>query len=172
MLKRLVIAVVVFVSILGARASATAAPITLFEDFSSGTLNPNFTLDLTSGFGVSFTGGQAVFSESNGFGNGYVWMVSNFAVVGDFVARVDVNRSTLGNAEAGLSVNGPSEYIDIFFIGGSLIYSNNFFSGGFPAGVGNSSEDVTFQLRRVGNTLFTEYRHWLRVHNAVVVHRC
>ncbi len=123
---------------------------TYVTDFTSGAVDPNFTIFASMGFTYSFGGGNAVFTQTAGLRSGSVSLSTSFEVLGDFTATVDASRTNLCCAEAGLVVSYANDFSDVFF--GPGVINVNTFPGGSTT-VAIDDRDVTFRLARSGSTI-------------------
>ncbi|GEM_PF-2418172 len=126
----------------------------LVEDFADDALDPNLALQVSQGFSVAFSDGQAVLSKSAGTDNGSADIRTAFEVFGDFTATVDVDRSNLGFAELGLSYRNSAGTAYIAFVRSNQVNTNTI--GGDFNGVGNTSNTATLRIRRTGDIAYLE----------------
>lgn len=138
-------------------AASAAHGVTFTENFDGVAIDPDLTVSSSAGFTYSLTGGEAIVDKADGTGDGQLSFNADFAVVGDFTATVFATRVVLtGNGEAGISIVGSAD--DIFFLGDPQINANIFGPPSFGSQItANSTSQVTFRIRRVGQTLFEEF---------------
>ncbi len=143
--------------------TATTAPCEeLAESFDGPLLDPEtFQISTPDGYDVTLTSGKALFTKSEGTGNGFARVSAVFTVKGDFVATVVANRTNAaGNAVIGLVTShlGPGGgFTDVYFRGASQVISNIFVDPVHEQVVLNdAATPVTFRIRRIGNRLIHE----------------
>lgn len=115
----------------------------------------------TGGFSIDIVGGQAVLSKTSGVGNGFGALTTDFQLLGDFSATVQLtNYSLPGIGEAGLNASFaptyPSGFADVWSYNGDRMVGNIFVPS--PPGFGTSviftsSPSFTLNIERSGNTL-------------------
>jgi hypothetical protein len=138
------------------------AGIIMFEEFKNDVDPSNLTLYADPGFSASHPAGWEVFTKAAGTGDGFMRLVTDFWVSGDFTAVTvakRVNLPTGGRLGLALYYTAPpvftGNFADVYFAGPGQIYAwvhpftNNW--------VNDSGSEVWFQIRRVGATVYDEY---------------
>jgi hypothetical protein len=113
-----------------------------------------------AGFEAFVSGSKAHLTKNEGTGNGFVEIVSEFTVTGDFEASAVVERVATGpDVAVGLQANHlvPGGLHNLGFSGAALRYSYFFVlpleDSDFFA---DTSSVLTFRIRRTGTTIFHE----------------
>lgn len=140
--------------------ASVSSAATFVEDFESGILNPNLFVTKDPSFGLTFSGGKAVFDRTAGIGNERMLLTTNFRALGDFTVTVEANRLGLGTGSLGLTADDffydGTVATDIYFQP-SAVQANVFSSGLFTDElIGIGSNTATFRIRRSGNTVFDD----------------
>jgi hypothetical protein len=153
---------ILFAAIAIAVAPATAEVI-LYNANLSGVLDPGLVAVLSPGYALSFPVTDWATLTSDGTGYGFARLVTNFDVTGDFTAVTVGDRVTLSSAIAGLALYTsppPSTWAmlsDSCFSGMAGVYSFVFpFTSG---GMSETRNQLWFQIRRVGSTVYNEYNY-------------
>lgn len=155
--QRIAVAVLVILFI-----STQAMAASFIEDFDDGVLDSELSFQLSPGFTMSLIGGEVVMQKSSGTMNGGAKIVTNFEVVGDFVATIDANRVDLSSfADMGLLTRHPAgsgQRLDIFFNDQTKIIGNFFVGPSQSSTIVNTGvSPVTFRIQRVGQTITIGY---------------
>jgi len=161
-------------------AASAAAADTFNETFDDGDFEPGtIQTNVPPGYDITIAGGRAVFSKSEGTGNGFVQMSTAFHVKGDFSVTVVANRTnTAGSPAVGLATShlpSGTGFSDVYFNGANQVVSNIFVDPVHSQMILNdSATPVTFRIRRIGNRLIHEcdpgfgYIHVLEANNPVL----
>lgn len=135
----------------------------MFEEFTNDVDPSNLTLYADSGFSASHPAGWEVFTKDAGYGDGFMRLLTDFSVSGDFIAVTVAKRVNLpAGGSLGLALyytwppNPGDMFADVFFSGGAgqtdaWVFP---FTNGGASGV---SSPAWFQIRRVGSTVYDEY---------------
>ena len=135
-----------------------SADLIYSTDFNNGLDNGNLTIQDTSGFSVSISGGAATFTKAAGTGNGDGQVLTTFDVDGDFTATAVMTRSDLtAGGEFGLAAYYASDFADAFFFDGAAVAGNVF--PGASNNLSDSTSTVTFEIQRIGTTFYSEYNN-------------
>lgn len=156
--KRCVAIAILAIQLISTQSMAAS----FIENFDDGVLDPDLSSQLSPGFTMNLTGGEAVMQKSSGTMNGGVKIRTNFEVVGDFVATVDANRVDLSSfADMGLLSRHPAgtaQRLDIFFNDQTKIIGNFFVGPSQTSTIVNTGvSPVTFRIQRVGQTITIGY---------------
>ncbi|MEX0611525.1 MAG: PEP-CTERM sorting domain-containing protein [Pirellulales bacterium] len=129
-----------------------------FEDFNSGTLDPELSSVTPPGFNLSLASADAFFSKDAGTGNGFARIQTNFLVDGDFTATVDVDRMDLGSIGiAAFWTLDLTQFTDIFYYNEHTIIAGSNRPVGSSADFQTTIPIATFQIHRTGSTIGESY---------------
>ena len=169
----------VFFAALAATASLSStlavASVSYVYSFNDGLRPDSLTASASPGFSLDFSTGAAVLTKQFGIGNGSAQMVTNFDLVGDFTATVDIFRNTLERAanagiyvfnatgSAGIFAQGPGGQSGLNSIISYVSLPNNLPQGQQYSGYGSNIQFANtdglsqFRISRTGNSrnLFT-----------------
>jgi len=148
-----------------ASTAATALGDQTSESFDDGLIDPQmFSITTPDGYEVALTAGHAEFTKNTGTGNGFARLTTVFSIKGDFVVTIKADRvDPAGNAEIGLAsthlaaASTSGGFTDVYFRGNGLVISNIFVDAVHVQQIlADSSNPVTFRIRRIGNRLVHE----------------
>jgi len=126
------------------------------ENFDSGALNPHLGVSASPGFSYDLSGGTLNLHMATGSGKGSIGVSTDFQVVGDFTATVDVSLGSLYNALGIGAYRSGGGGGNVFYWGGGSVISNMFTPIQIPQLIPSPGPNATFRIRRTGTTLFGE----------------